>query len=51
LALVIGPNGAEVYIPDEDAPCLVGNGERGHSYAPEPKPEPVKRTPRRTTSK
>jgi hypothetical protein len=51
LAFVIGPNGMPNEIPDDVAACLVGDGDRGYAYAPEPKPEPVKRAPRRTTSK
>jgi hypothetical protein len=50
LALVIGPNGVPTEVPDDMADCLVGNGKRGYSHAPEPEPEP-KRTTRRTATK
>jgi len=55
MAFVIGPNGVRNYMPDDVAASLVGNGERGYSYAnPEPAPAPKpapKRTTRRTTAK
>jgi hypothetical protein len=42
MATVIGPNGVPTYVPDDVASSLVGDGERGYSYAPEPVQEPVK---------
>jgi hypothetical protein len=46
MALVLGPNGLESEVPDDVAKSLVGNGERGYSYAPEPPaPAPRKRAP------
>jgi hypothetical protein len=49
MAHVIGPNGAKSFIPDDVASCLVGEGDRGHTYAePDPAPSQTKRAPRRT---
>lgn len=47
MAHVIGPNGVKNYVPDDVAESLVGAGDRGYSYAPEPatKPAPVRRAP------
>jgi hypothetical protein len=51
VAYVIGPNGIPSEVPDEIAPCLVGDGNRGYSFhTPEPEPEP-KRAPVRRASK
>lgn len=44
MAVVIGPNGVPNEVPDEIAPCLVGDGNRGYSYPnPEPKAAPTRR--------
>lgn len=59
MALVIGPNGYVTFVPDQVAKSLVGNGNRGYAYAPEPEvaettpepeqaPTPRKRAPRKS---
>lgn len=34
---VKGPNGSEIDVPDTIASGLVGDGQRGYEYVPEPK--------------
>jgi hypothetical protein len=34
---VKGPNGVEIDVPENIASGLVGDGDRGYEYAPEPK--------------
>jgi hypothetical protein len=52
VADVIGPNGRTVYIPDDVAASLVGDGSGEFQYAPEAKPEPVKApAPKRATTR
>lgn len=43
MAYVIGPNGADrVFLPDDVAQSLVGDGTGEYQYAPEPEPEAEK---------
>jgi len=57
MAWVKGPNRVVTYVPDEVAKDLVGDGDRGYEYAPDPTVKetlvtpPRKRTPRKTTAK
>jgi len=56
MAYVIGPNGVRTYVPDSVARSLVGDGERGYTYAPAspapaPGPAPVKAAPKKRTTR
>lgn len=51
MAYVIGPNGRTVYIPDDVAASMVGDGSGDHQYAPEAKAPAKTPAPKRTATR
>jgi hypothetical protein len=51
MAIVLGPNGAKTYVPDDVAASLVGDGSRGYAYAQPAEPSPAPAAPKRAPRK